>query len=497
MEIHQPADSLDPSQYVSSINTLTGAVILAAGTNITLGTVGNTITINATGSSPALTDTHIFVGNALNVATDVALTLSATGGTFSLANTGILTMPNATTSIRGLLTSTDWNTFNNKLSSVLTDSHILVGDGTNVATDVAVSGDLTLANTGAFTIANNAVTYTKMQAVGALSRLLGSSSVSTTVQEITLGSGLSMSGTTLTSTGLGGTVTSVALLLPTSEFSIAGSPVTSSGTLTGSWISQTANRMFVAPDGSNGIPSFRAMARRDLLPVLDTQDLLNISNIVQVNNNITINRAHTTVTEIFLTTSNGAGVVSLELPNLTTVTYGVTIETRDLTNLDLSALTTVGSEFAVNRVNTSTLSLASLTSIGSSINIAQNQFTSINLSGLAGFSVTLSITENPNLTSVNIQSVVTSNGGTMSISQNPVLDTIDINTSSLDCLDINFSANALTQTNVDDILIYVDAAGFSNGNLDLSGGTNSTPTGGVGNAEYLSLLGKGWTVSIN
>lgn len=38
---------------VTSLNGLTGAVVLAAGTNISLGTVGNTITINATGTAGA------------------------------------------------------------------------------------------------------------------------------------------------------------------------------------------------------------------------------------------------------------------------------------------------------------------------------------------------------------------------------------------------------------------------------------------------------------
>lgn len=49
----------------------------------------------------------------------------------------------------------------------LTNTHIYVGNGSNVATDVALSGDATLANTGAMTIANNAVTFAKMQAIGA------------------------------------------------------------------------------------------------------------------------------------------------------------------------------------------------------------------------------------------------------------------------------------------------------------------------------------------
>jgi len=40
----------------------------------------------------------------------------------------------------------------------LTDAHIFVGNGSNIATDVAVSGDVTLADTGAVTLANTAVT---------------------------------------------------------------------------------------------------------------------------------------------------------------------------------------------------------------------------------------------------------------------------------------------------------------------------------------------------
>lgn len=46
----------------------------------------------------------------------------------------------------------------------LTNTHLLVGNASNVATDVAASGDLTVSNTGAFTIANSAVTTVKINA---------------------------------------------------------------------------------------------------------------------------------------------------------------------------------------------------------------------------------------------------------------------------------------------------------------------------------------------
>jgi Leucine-rich repeat (LRR) protein len=61
----------------------------------------------------------------------------------------------------------------------------------------------------------------------------------------------------------------------------------------------------------------------------------------------------------------------------------------------------------------------------------------------------------------------------------------------------NATNNDLNQTAVDNLLAAFDAAGQSSGTLLLSGGTNDAPTGGATNANYLSLLSKGWTVTIN
>jgi len=63
--------------------------------------------------------------------------------------------------------------------------------------------------------------------------------------------------------GGGGTVTSVALSLP-SIFTVSGSPVTSAGTLTATLNSQTANTFFAAPDAVAGTPSFRTILATDL-----------------------------------------------------------------------------------------------------------------------------------------------------------------------------------------------------------------------------------------
>lgn len=46
--------------------------------------------------------------------------------------------------------------------AALTSAHILLGNGSNVATDTAVSGDITITNAGVTTIGNNAVTSAKL-----------------------------------------------------------------------------------------------------------------------------------------------------------------------------------------------------------------------------------------------------------------------------------------------------------------------------------------------
>lgn len=62
-----------------------------------------------------------------------------------------------------------------------------------------------------------------------------------------------------------GTVISVGLSLPGSVFSVSGSPVGGTGTLTGSFINQSANTVFAGPTGGGpGTPSFRALVAADL-----------------------------------------------------------------------------------------------------------------------------------------------------------------------------------------------------------------------------------------
>ncbi len=62
-----------------------------------------------------------------------------------------------------------------------------------------------------------------------------------------------------------GTVTSVALGLPASLYTISGSPVTTNGTLTGTLINQTANFVWAGPTGGPAAtPTFRSLVAADI-----------------------------------------------------------------------------------------------------------------------------------------------------------------------------------------------------------------------------------------
>ena len=60
-----------------------------------------------------------------------------------------------------------------------------------------------------------------------------------------------------------GTVTSVGLALP-NIFTVTISPVTTTGSLTATLASQSANRVFASPSGSAGTPTFRSLVAADL-----------------------------------------------------------------------------------------------------------------------------------------------------------------------------------------------------------------------------------------
>jgi len=99
-----------------------------------------------------------------------------------------------------------------------------------------------------------------------------------------------------------GSVTSVALSLPGSVFSVTGSPVTGAGTLSGSFVTQAANSVFAAPNGSTGTPSFRSLQADDIpaLPYLPSSGGTVGGNLT-ISGDLTVNGTTVTVNSTTLT----------------------------------------------------------------------------------------------------------------------------------------------------------------------------------------------------
>lgn len=72
--------------------------------------------------------------------------------------TRTLTIATATNAVSGILSAADHTTFAAKQSATLTSAHILVGNGSNVATDVAMTGDVAITNAGVTSITAATVT---------------------------------------------------------------------------------------------------------------------------------------------------------------------------------------------------------------------------------------------------------------------------------------------------------------------------------------------------
>lgn len=134
-----------------------------------------------------------------------------------------------------------------------------------------------------------------------------------------------------------GTVTSVAMSLP-AEFTVSGSPVTTTGTLTATKASQTANRVFASPNGSSGAPVFRSLVAADVPSLsyqpLDT-DLTAIAGLSSADSNFIVGSATGWVAE-----SGATARTSLGLGTAATMTgpSGTIVGTTDAQTLSAKTL---------------------------------------------------------------------------------------------------------------------------------------------------------------
>lgn len=166
------------------------------------------------------------------------------------ASSGNISIDKANTIKDGYLSAADWNTFNNKQAA----GNYLTG----LSGDVSASGP----GSAAATISNGAVSFSKMQSI-TTNKLLGSGASGTAIREISLGSGLSFTGSTLNTVN-NGTVTSFSTGNLSGLFTSSVSTPTSTPALSFSLNAQSANTIFAAPDGSSGTPAFRSLVKADL-----------------------------------------------------------------------------------------------------------------------------------------------------------------------------------------------------------------------------------------
>ena len=238
--------------------------------------------VSASVANPTSTPALTFTLGAITPSTVNGLTFAALTNGFTV--TGGVTPATLTVSSNATVSGT--NTGDITLSGqsylslsgqALTANPIDVS-GTNItgilkaASFPALTGQVTTsAGSLATTIAANAVTYSNLQQLPAKSVFGNTQGITSNARATYIGYGLLFSvdtikvDTTTLKTVFGSNlVSSVGLALPVSVFSVTGSPITSSGTLTGAFVSQSGNTFFAGPNGSSGTPTFRAFVNADL-----------------------------------------------------------------------------------------------------------------------------------------------------------------------------------------------------------------------------------------
>ena len=328
----------NPNGYTSNTGTVTSFGFTNA--NGVSGTVTNaTSTPNLTVALGAITPTS------------VAASGTVTGSNLSGSNTG-----DQTITLTGDVTGSGTGSFaatiaNNavtfaKVQQIATDK-ILGRDtsGTGVVEELnvgggveftgsggiqtsAFTGDVTKAAGGtAQTIATSAVTYAKIQDISAASILLGrgAGAGAGVAQEISLGTGLSMSGTTLSSTAAG-SVTSVDASGGTTGLTFSGGPVTTTGTLTLAGTLDVANGGTGATTAAGALTSLGAYPNSN--PAGYTANAGTVTNVSASGGaNISVATGSTTpvISQVAATTTQNGYMTSAQATKLDGIAAGASV----------------------------------------------------------------------------------------------------------------------------------------------------------------------------
>lgn len=238
-------------------------VSLTAGVNGTL-PIANGGT-GATTASAALTSLGAYPASNPNGYTSNTGTVTSVTGTAPIAssggNTPAISISQATTSTDGYLSSTDWNTFNNKqaagtyVTSVSgSTGRITSSGGTTPAIDLA-SGVVTAGTTGSSSL----IPVITVDTYGRVTSVTTASNPQGTVTDVTATSPVVSSG---------GATPAISLA---SGYGDTQNP----------YASKTANYVLASPNGSSGAPTFRAIVAADI-PTLNQNTTGTASNVTGV-----------------------------------------------------------------------------------------------------------------------------------------------------------------------------------------------------------------------
>ena len=248
------ADVAEKIKVISTMSTNAAIAVKEEGTTLTNGVksinfVGTGIT--ATTSGDDVTVTVAGGGGSGTVTSVSALTLGTSGTDLSstVANsttTPVITLnvPTASAANRGALSSADWTTFNNKGAGTVTSVAATGGTGISITgSPITTSGTLTITNTAP----DQTVALTQG----------GTTTITGTYPNFTISSADQFQGTVTSVTGTSPVVSSGGA---TPAISLAASY----GDTQNPYASKTANFVLAAPNGSAGVPTFRAIVAADI-----------------------------------------------------------------------------------------------------------------------------------------------------------------------------------------------------------------------------------------
>lgn len=152
----------------------------------------------------------------------------------------------------------------------------------------------------------------------------------------------------------GGGAVSVGLSMPDSVFTVTGSPVTGTGTLTTTFKTQTANKVLASPNGSTGLPAFRAFLPGDISFLTDSITAARTYTLSRIHDSLQVERAFDTATSRAVVHDSLGSIYALApitwvgraighaLSGASAGTYGNTVHSATITVNTTGHITAIG-----------------------------------------------------------------------------------------------------------------------------------------------------------